>query len=52
MKIRPVGGELFHGDGETDMKLIVACRHFASAPYILRTDITPMSLRKASCVGV
>ena len=33
MKIRPVGAELFHVDGRTDMtKLIVAFRHFANAP--------------------
>ena len=30
MKIRPVGAELFHADGQTDMtKLIVAFRNFA-----------------------
>jgi len=33
MKIRPVGNELFHGDGWTGtMKLIVAFRNFANAP--------------------
>jgi len=33
MKIRPVGVELFHVDGRTDMtKLIVAFRNFANAP--------------------
>jgi hypothetical protein len=33
MKIRPVGAELFHADGLTDMtKLIVAFRNFAHAP--------------------
>jgi len=33
MKIRPVGAELFHADGRTDMtKLIVAFRNFANAP--------------------
>jgi len=33
MKIRPVGAELFHADGLTDMvKLIVAFRNFANAP--------------------
>ena len=33
MKIRPVGGTLFHADGRTDMtKLIVAFRNFAKAP--------------------
>jgi hypothetical protein len=33
MKIRPVGGELFHADGRTDMtKLIVTFHKFAKAP--------------------
>jgi hypothetical protein len=32
MKIRPVGTELFHAEGRTDMKLIVAFRNFANAP--------------------
>jgi phosphoserine phosphatase len=33
VKIRPVGAELFHTDGQTDMKmLIVAFRSFAKAP--------------------
>jgi hypothetical protein len=33
MKIRPMGAELFHVDGWTDMtKLIVAFRNFANAP--------------------
>jgi hypothetical protein len=33
MKLRPVGVELFHADGQTDMtKLTVAFRSFANAP--------------------
>jgi len=32
MKILPVGAELFHADGRTDMKLIVAFHNFANAP--------------------
>jgi len=33
MKIRPVGAELFHADGRTDMtKLIVALRNYADEP--------------------
>jgi hypothetical protein len=37
IKIRPVGAELFHADGQTDRqtdmtKLRVAFRHFANAP--------------------
>jgi hypothetical protein len=35
MKIRSVGAELFHADGQTDMKkLTVACRNFANAPKV------------------
>jgi len=33
MKIRPVGAQLYHADGRTDMtKLIVAFRNLANAP--------------------
>jgi hypothetical protein len=33
MKIRLVGAELFHADGQTEMtKLIIAFRNFANAP--------------------
>jgi hypothetical protein len=33
MKIRPVGAELFHADGQTDTtKLIVTFRNFANTP--------------------
>ena len=33
MKIRPVGAELFHANGRTDLtKLIVAFRNFAKEP--------------------
>jgi len=33
MKIRPVGAELFHADGQTDMtRLIVAIRNCVKAP--------------------
>jgi len=32
MKILPVGAEMFHADGRTDMMLIVAFRNFATAP--------------------
>jgi hypothetical protein len=33
MKIRPVGAELFHANGQTDMKkVIVAFRNLANAP--------------------
>ena len=42
MKIRPVGAELFHADGQTDeqtdmTKLKIALRNFANAPknYLL-----------------
>ena len=33
MKIRPVGAELFHADGQTDMtRLIISSHNFANAP--------------------
>jgi hypothetical protein len=32
IKICPVGAELFHAEGRTDMKLVVAFRTFANAP--------------------
>jgi hypothetical protein len=32
MKIRPVGAEFFHADGQTSMKLVVAFLNFANAP--------------------
>jgi hypothetical protein len=38
MKIRPVGAELFHADGRTDMtKLIVPFRNFVNAPKNVTT---------------
>jgi hypothetical protein len=40
MKIRPVGAELFHGDGRRDMtKLITAFCNFAKAPKNLSQRI-------------
>ena len=42
MKIRPVGAELLHADGRTDMtKLTVALRHFAKAPKNGNVSATP-----------
>jgi len=39
MKIRPVGAELFHTDGRTDMtELIVVLRYFANTPKIVDTN--------------
>jgi hypothetical protein len=38
IKISPVGAELFHADGRTDMKLIVAFRNYANAPKKKTTD--------------
>jgi hypothetical protein len=32
MKIRSVGAEFFHADGQTDMNRIVAFSNFANAP--------------------
>ena len=46
MKIRPVGAELFHADGRTDMtKLIVAFRNFVDAPKIGCTMAVGISCR-------
>jgi hypothetical protein len=52
MKIRPVGAELFHVDGQTDTdrrtdrqrhmtKLVVAFRNFANAPKNMLKLATP-----------
>jgi hypothetical protein len=40
-KIRPVGAELFHADGQTDMNLIIAFRNFANVPkkQLLRINL-------------
>jgi len=49
MNIRPVGAELLHADGRTDMmKLIVDFRNFATALtnhviYMYKNNITPFS---------
>ena len=45
MKIRPVGAELFHADGRTDMtKLMGTFRNFAKSAYkVLNAE--PMSVR-------
>jgi hypothetical protein len=32
MQIRPVGAELLHADGQTDMNVTAAFRYFANAP--------------------
>ena len=41
MKVRPVGVDLFHADGQTDMtKLFVAFRNFANEPKNLRSPGT------------
>jgi len=41
MKIRPVGAELFHVDGRTDMaKPIVALRNFANAPKTVQVTLS------------
>jgi hypothetical protein len=45
IKTLPVGVELFHAEGQTDMtKLIVAFRNFANAPDVLSngTDYVEM----------
>ena len=41
MKIRPVGAEVFHTDGRTDMtKLIVPFHNFSNAPKKLDIKVT------------
>jgi hypothetical protein len=41
MKMRPVGAELFHADGRTDMtKLTAAFRNFADSPKNRVINIT------------
>ena len=46
MKIRPVGAELFHEDGRTDMtKLFVGLRTFVNAPT------TSPQLKEISCLS-
>jgi len=48
MKIRPVGVELFHADGHTDMtKLTVAFRNFAKAPEnVLKAAIASLNTER------
>ena len=45
MKIRPVGAELFHADGQTDghTYLIVAFRSFANAPKKIKENLIPQN---------
>jgi len=48
MKIRPVGAELFHAEGRTDMtKLIVAFHNFVNAPKKLHIKVTGYGLDNA-----
>jgi len=40
MKIQPMGAELFHTDGQTDMvKLVVTARNFANAPKNTQSNL-------------
>jgi hypothetical protein len=56
IKIRPVKGELFHADGQTDLtKLIVAFHNFANAPKTWRFYIIKVKLsryRPGQALGV
>jgi hypothetical protein len=46
-KFRPVGAELFHADGRTDMmKLIVAFRSFANAPKLHNKTLLSLYFRR------
>jgi MoaA/NifB/PqqE/SkfB family radical SAM enzyme len=51
MKIRPVGAELFHADGQTDMaKLVAAFLNLANAPKVrLIVTIETTGKRNLSC---
>jgi hypothetical protein len=43
MKIRPLGAELFHADGLSDMtKLIVTFRNFVNAPKNANLTLIPI----------
>jgi len=47
VKIRPVGTELFHADGQTDMtKLTVAFRDFANPPKTVDGEILYRTVMK------
>jgi hypothetical protein len=53
MKICPVGAELFHPDGQTDMmKLIVPSRNFANAPkqqtLLMKIEYLPIKVELKS----
>jgi hypothetical protein len=53
MKIFPVGAELFHADGQTDMtKLIVAFRNFAKATKYTGEFFDRQSVRKEQMANV
>ena len=46
MKIRPVGTELFHAEGQTDItKLKVVFRNFANAPKMSLKALCGITLR-------
>ena len=50
MKIRPLGAELFHADGQTDMtKLTIAFRHFANPPKTVGGEILYRTAMKVGC---
>jgi hypothetical protein len=53
MKIRPVGAELYHADGQTDMsKLIVSFRNFATTLkkgiYVKPTNFKSFSVNEVA----
>jgi hypothetical protein len=52
MKIRPVGADLFHADGQTYMpKLTVAFRNFANAPKMHGTVFPLPPYTSMPCIG-
>ena len=53
MKIRPVGDELFHADGRTDMtELMVAFRNFANVPENLSVPASTWNLHPSVAEGL
>jgi ribosomal protein L20A (L18A) len=52
MKIRPVGAEMFHADGQSDMRLIVAFRNSANAPKKLYRFFGGKTSRKDNHVAI
>ena len=46
MKIRPVEAELFHADGQTDIKLTANFRNFTKAPKKVSVTLCPSTSQR------